>query len=79
MIIEPDKWMKVPNSTNLRRVRWDGKGGLVVEFTSGEQYHYTNVPAPKVASLLEAPSAGAYFHREIKGVHEHKKLEELIP
>ncbi len=42
---------------------------LDVEFASGGVYTYEGVPISVYNGLLEAPSAGGYFHRNIKGVY----------
>ncbi len=57
-------------SSNLRRCAYDPETErLQVEFLSGQTYAYDGVPASVFQGLLEAPSAGSYFHREIKGVY----------
>ena len=39
---------------------------LEVEFTSGAIYRYSNVPAPLVEEMRQAPSIGAFFSAHIK-------------
>jgi hypothetical protein len=39
---------------------------LSVEFRSGGIYDYPSVPKDKVVGLLEAESAGKYFHKNIR-------------
>jgi len=39
---------------------------LVIEFTGGRIYQYSDVPAEVHKNLMKAESHGAFFHREIK-------------
>jgi len=39
---------------------------LEVEFVSGARYQYLDVPAQVHLELLQAPSLGAFFNREIR-------------
>jgi lysyl-tRNA synthetase class 2 len=59
------------NSSNLRRCSYDIETGqLQIQFVAGKTYSYSGVPASVYNGLLEAPSAGQYFNKEIKGVYE---------
>jgi KTSC domain len=62
-------------STMIRSLGYDSeKKVLEVEFQSGGVYHYTGVSAEKYKALLEAPSIGQYFARNIKNDHQFHKL-----
>lgn len=39
---------------------------LTVEFMSGREYMYPNIPFKLVRGLLSAPSAGIYFNNNIR-------------
>ncbi len=54
----------------LNRTRYDpDTETLEVEFSGGGVYTYEGVPISVYNGLLSAPSAGQYFHRQIKGVY----------
>jgi hypothetical protein len=40
---------------------------LEVSFTSGQTYTFQNVPVEIFEGLISAPSAGKYYHSQIKG------------
>ncbi len=47
---------------------------LEIEFTDGGLYRYFGVPDPVFQGLLAAPSAGRYFHNQIKGRYRFQRL-----
>lgn len=62
-------------SSQIRSVGYEPSSKtLEVEFHGGGIYQYNNVPSEKHSSLVGAPSAGTYFHSQIKGKHPHKKV-----
>lgn len=62
-------------STNLSRVGYEASNlELHVEFTSGATYVYTQVPEFVFSELMEAPSKGSFFNRNIKDVYSFSKL-----
>ena len=46
---------------------------LAICFHNGAVYHYSPVPEPLYAGLIAAPSAGSFFHENIRnaGFHYH--------
>lgn len=66
--------IKTLDSSVLSRAFYDRSTrclGLV--FTSGKCYRYADVPRNVVESLSAAPSAGAFFNAQIKGVYEARR------
>lgn len=62
-------------SSNLRLVgydRWSQR--LEIEFRSGGVYAYFNVPEHIHYQLMEAASKGRFFHRNIKGRYQYRRL-----
>lgn len=47
----------------------DDAQALTLTFPGGRSYVYGGVPRQVYDELLDAPSAGAYYHRSIKGVY----------
>lgn len=47
---------------------------LEVEFGSGGVYQYSGVSARTYRELMDAPSIGTYFGRNIKGKNAFKKV-----
>ncbi len=61
-------------SSNLAEASYDPEvENLDITFQSGDRYTYFNVPAAVYRSLTLAPSAGQYFHRQIKGVYSYEQ------
>lgn len=46
---------------------------LTIEFTSGDSYIYSNVPADAWRGLRSAASAGSYFHRQIRDRYAYEQ------
>lgn len=58
--------MKVDSSA-IEMVKYDRKSeNLNITFTSGGSYDYPNVPEEVVIGLINASSAGKYYHQFIK-------------
>ena len=58
----------VLESSALKVVSYDaGTEHLDVEFRDRAIYRYLGVPTALHAALLESPSKGSYFNREIRG------------
>lgn len=57
-----------PASSNIASISFDPETDtLTVEFRSGEEYDYMNVPPQVYRAFAAAGSAGQYFIRNIKG------------
>jgi len=78
LIVFAGRWHKLegglkPNvvkldSTNIAEVAHNRNSNeLVVKFQNDKVYHYSNVDANKVKSLVNAKSSGGYLHDQIKG------------
>lgn len=58
------------SSSNLATASYDPETQeLTLEFQSGDEYTYQNVPAEVYDRLIKAPSAGQFFHRHIKNLY----------
>ena len=68
------KWIDI-KSTNIKRVSYY-ENDLYVEFSSGAQYQYFNVPEEVFDELLTAESAGRFLNIEIKGKYTHELTRE---
>ena len=63
------------NSSELRSVGYDVKTRTMeAEFTDGPVYRYFNVPPDAHRQLMAAPSIGAYFNKNIRGVYPYMKV-----
>lgn len=57
-------------STSLRSATYDpDTQDLDITFKTGMTYTYEKVPQDVFEGLRDAPSAGQYFHANIKGVY----------
>lgn len=64
-------------SSNIKKVGYDEeKKDLVVEFSSGTQYAYHNVPKEIYDNLFLAESVGKYVSANVKGKFLFEKLVE---
>ena len=62
------------NSGAIRAVGHDPSNGtLMIQFASGETYHYAGVPRHVHDALLTADSPGKHFHANIRGQYPHEK------
>ena len=62
-------------SSNLASIGYDAQEKtLEVEFKTSGTYQYIDVPPRIYAELLNAPSVGAYFHKNIRGQYATKKV-----
>ncbi len=55
------------HSKNLESVGYDPKAlRLEIEFKNGSVYQYEGVPGEMHSALMQAPSQGSFFNRNIK-------------
>jgi uncharacterized protein (UPF0297 family) len=73
--------MKIENqsieSSNLKTLTYDSEDqNLIIEFKGKEnnRYQYKNVPEELVENFLKSESKGKFFHSDIKGKYEFKKI-----
>lgn len=50
-----------------------GTQELHVQFNSGTEYTYEDVPEEEFAALRDAPSPGAYLNENIKDVYSYRR------
>ena len=61
-----------PASSNIEQVDFDdATDTLTITFTGGDEYDYMNVPVSLYRQMQAAPSAGQFFHRQIKGRYQY--------
>lgn len=65
------------DSSALDSASYDVNGTLILKFTSGDTYSYSNVPERIFEGLRGASSAGRYFRTEILNKYEANKIENL--
>lgn len=69
------EWRSVVSS-NVKRVGWDGKAGMYVEYLNGSVYLYHDVPVQRVQACLRSLSVGGYIARSIKPRYDCTKIAE---
>lgn len=60
-------------SSNIKRVDWKDRV-LTVEFRQGGKYEYYDVPESVYEGMINAQSAGKFFHTMIKDIYNYKKV-----
>ncbi len=57
----------IPRSSHIGEVRYDSDTrDMFITFADGSEYRYLSVPVTVFQGIQNAPSAGQYFHRQIK-------------
>ncbi|MGH8129089.1 MAG: KTSC domain-containing protein [Gammaproteobacteria bacterium] len=68
--------MQKVESSQIHAVGYDAeKKTLRVSFKSGGVYDYADVPEQVHKDMLAAESVGSFFHKNVRGIYQHKKLE----
>jgi hypothetical protein len=68
--------MKPVTSSNIESIGHDPDTNmLAVQFKNGGLYHYHDVDADKHKALISAPSIGKHLYANIRGKHEHSKVD----
>ncbi|EFW91921.1 hypothetical protein ZOD2009_10600 [Haladaptatus paucihalophilus DX253] len=63
------------DSTSLASVGYDPEEEtLEIEFHSGGVYRYADVPQSVYQELLSARSHGSYFHENIRGAYDYRRI-----
>lgn len=66
-------------SITLATIAYDGPGKLLqLEFRTGSVYRYFGVPLPIYQGLMQAPSKGKYFNRDIRGRFPHTLMIQSL-
>jgi len=60
------------NSTAITAVRREANGEMTVEFSSGSEAVYLDVPENVFQDFVNAPSVGRYFNQNIRGQYEEE-------
>ncbi len=73
----PTDWVDV-SSSSISKVKFiqnsmDDRGDLLVEFTSGKVYQYSDIPARLAEGLIHASSPGGYFKAFIGGSYDAQR------
>lgn len=70
------EWIVVENSTQIAALgkNPDMPGELYVQFKSGGVYAYAGTDDGVIERIMNAPSPGSYFAKNIKGVYHYRKL-----
>lgn len=64
-------------SSNIKAVGYDPQSrALTVEFHSGAQHRYDDVPPEHHQGLIEADSVGKYFHANVRSAFKSTPLGE---
>ena len=63
-------------SGNIAEIGFDpATNTLAVLFKNGGLYHYAGVDSAKHAALMGADSIGKHLHANIRGQHQHSKID----
>ncbi len=63
------------NSSNLEHAKYDETNQkLTIGFKTGALYEYTDVPMDVWEGLINASSAGSFFHQAIRGAFNYARV-----
>ena len=63
------------SSSNIVSIGYEPSGQtLEVEFHGGRVYQYYGVPDPMFRRIMQAPSAGQFFHVYIKNAYPYSRV-----
>ena len=66
------------DSSFINHLRWDSKDQqMIVTFASGSVWSYKNVPQEIYLKLVEAPSIGAVFNKEVRNTYQGEVLFKI--
>jgi hypothetical protein len=66
--------LKPVNSSNLRKIGYDPATNiLIIVFNSGSTYEFQNIPPDLYEDLINAPSIGTFFSKNIRN-KPYKKI-----
>lgn len=66
-------WVGV-TSSNISQVAYDDNTKtLIVQFSNGGLYSYSNVDHDIFVTMQSVPSVGRYFNMMVKAVHDYQK------
>jgi len=61
------------NSSNISKIGYENDT-LLVEYKSGTQYRYKNVPTTLYEEFLKAESKGRFMNSNVKGKYEYERV-----
>jgi len=62
-------------SSNIKSIGFDHASNILeIDFLSGGVYQYFKVPSQIYLSLMKAASKGSYFHNNIRGIYEYRRV-----
>lgn len=65
------------NSSNVAEIGHDPTTNtLAVKYQNGGLYYYGGVPTEKFEAMKKSSSIGRFLHLEIKGKHQHERIDE---
>lgn len=65
----------LPKSSNIDQIDYDSdEQKMVIQFKSGQAWEYSGVPQSVFMGIQNAPSAGSYFFRNIRGVYSDQEV-----
>jgi hypothetical protein len=68
-------WIETPDSSNITRFAYDNAASvLFIEFNTGGEYQYFDVPESVFNGMRAADSKGQYFAQNIKGVYRYARV-----
>lgn len=68
------EWFSV-SSSNVLKVGYDvWEALLTVDFHSGSRYEHDEVPLDIAEGLINADSAGKFYHQYIKGQYRYRRV-----
>lgn len=71
----PEKKLKekIIKSSNIFKIQWD-ENNLWIYFNNESVYQYKDIPESVSIAVGEAPSAGSYLHRNVKGKYHYERV-----
>jgi len=68
-------WIDTPESSNISRFRYDESSQVLgVEFKSGGEYQYFDVPQGVFEQMKTAASKGQFIAQNIKGHYRYARV-----
>ena len=67
-------WVDIDGSM-LTRARFDEDARkMVIQFKNGAMYEYNDIDEDDFQAMVNSPSPGAYFHENIKGNYDDRRI-----
>ena len=62
-------------TSNIEWVDW-AEGNMIILFDNGKCVQYLDIPEGMDMALVQAPSAGSFFNRYIKGKYRYRVIDK---